>query len=302
MSRSTASKADTKNSPKESVKFWRDPVLRDLEMLHATYITYAFSRHAHEGFGIAILESGAMEFDYRGSKHTAPAGSVVITQPGEMHTGQAATVGGWTYRTLLPASNWLQQALSELTERHSATPYFATPVIHDKRLNRQLISLHRTLENSPCALERESRFLWALAQLIHAHATERPSAKDIGKEHQSVQTVQDYLHSQYAYNISLNELANLVNLKPLRLLRAFRKQIGLPPHAYLNHIRVNRAQKLLVEGWSIIDAALETGFSDQSHLHRHFKKITGLTPGQYAQGVQKRTSQNGHSFSTLHRS
>ena len=286
MSCSTASKPDTQNSPKESVKFWRDPVLRDLEMLHATYVTYAFSRHAHEGFGIAILESGAMEFDYRGSKHTAPAGSIVVTQPGEMHTGQSATAGGWTYRTLLPASIWLQQALDELTEHRSPVPYFATPVIHDKKLNRQLINLHQTLENSPSALERESRFLWGLAQLIHAHATECPSVKGIGKEHQAVQIIQDYLQSQYADNISLNELANLVNLKPLRLLRAFRKQIGLPPHAYLNHIRVNRAQKLLVEGWSIIDAALETGFTDQSHLHRHFKKITGLTPGQYAKGCK----------------
>ncbi len=134
---------------KEQAKFWRDPVLRDLEMLRATYITYAFSRHAHEGFGIAILESGAMEFDYRGSTHTAPAGSIVVTQPGEMHTGQAAEANGWTYRTLLPATGWLQQAVEELTEKPSNVPYFASPVIHDKKLNRHFIHLHRRLEESP---------------------------------------------------------------------------------------------------------------------------------------------------------
>ena len=275
-----------KQTPKEQVKFWRDPVLHDLEMLRATYVTYAFSRHAHEGFGIAILESGAMEFDYRGSTHTAPAGSIVVTQPDEMHTGQAAAESGWTYRTLLPATDWLQQAVEELTEKPSAVPYFASPVIHDTRLNHLLIDLHRTLENSPSALERESRFLWGLAQLIQGYASDRPTVQSIGKEHRAVQKIQDYLQSQYTENISLNELAALVDLKPLRLLRTFRKHIGLPPHAYLNHVRIQQAKQLLLSGWSITDAAAETGFTDQSHLHRHFKKVIGVTPGQYARACK----------------
>ena len=271
---------------KERVKFWRDPVLQDVEMLRATYVNYAFSRHAHEGFGIAIVESGAMAFDYRGGTHTASAGSVVVTQPGEMHTGQAAVENGWTYRTLLPATRWLQQAVEELTEGPSAVPYFASPVIHDAQLNRQLVELHRTLEGSPSALERESRFLWGLAQLIHGYASDRPVASAVGKEHRAVQNIQDYLQSQYTENISLDELAALVNLKPLRLLRTFRKHVGLPPHAYLNHVRIRQAKRLLIQGWSIADAAVETGFTDQSHLHRHFKKTVGVTPGQYARACK----------------
>lgn len=273
-------------STKEHVKFWRDPVLHDLEMLHATYITYAFSRHAHEGFGIAIVESGAMEFEYRGATYIAPAGSVVITHPGEMHTGQAVLETGWTYRTLLPASDWLQQAAEELVERPSAIPYFSSPVIDDKRLNQQLAALHRTLETSPLPLERESSFLWGMAQLVRNYASDRPFVKSVGKEHRAIQQVRDYLMAHYTANISLNDLATLVNLRPLRLLRTFRKHIGLPPHAYLNHVRVHQAKRLLAAGWSITDAALETGFTDQSHLHRHFKKMVGVTPGQYARGCK----------------
>ncbi|MEM9484577.1 MAG: AraC family transcriptional regulator [Cyanobacteria bacterium P01_F01_bin.116] len=275
-----------RTTPKERVKFWRDPVLRGLEMLHATYITYAFSRHAHEGFGIAIVESGVMEFDYRGATHLAPAGSVVITQPGEMHTGHAFVETGWTYRTLLPAVYWFQQAAAELNEQSGAIPYFSSPVIHDQYLNQQLTNLHRTLEFSPSSLEKESRFLWGLTQLIHGYSSNRPQIKSIGQENDAVQLVQDYLNCHYTQNISLNELANLVNLSPFRLLRAFRKQIGLPPHAYLNHVRVHQAKQLLASGDSITDAALATGFADQSHLHRHFKKMVGVTPGQYARGCR----------------
>ncbi|NER81565.1 MAG: AraC family transcriptional regulator [Leptolyngbya sp. SIO1D8] len=276
-------------SAKEFVKFWRDPVLHDLEMLHATYITYAFSRHAHEGFGIAIVEAGAMAFEYRGTTYTAPPGSVVITDPGEMHTGRAVLDTGWTYRTLLPASDWLQQAAAELADRQVAMPHFSSPVIQDLQLNQQLTALHRTLETSPSSLERESRFLWGMAQLVGNYASDRPLVKALGKEHRAVQQVRDYLLAHYTANISLNELAALVNWNPLRLLRVFRKQVGLPPHAYLNHVRVHQARRLLATGWSITDAALETGFVDQSHLHRHFKKMLGLTPGQYVRGCNNST-------------
>jgi AraC-like DNA-binding protein len=271
---------------KEHVKFWRDPVLPDLEMLRATYVTYAFSRHAHEGFGIAIVEAGAMAFEYRGTTYVAPAGSVVVTHPGEMHTGQAAFAKGWTYRTLLPAIDWLQQAADELSDQPKDLPYFSSPVIDNASLNQQFITLHHTLETSPSPLERESCLIKSMAQLICGYASDRPCVKAIGKEHRAVQQVRDYLMAHYRDNISLSELATLVNLRPLRLLRAFRQQIGLPPHAFLNQVRINQARRRLLAGWSIADTAAETGFSDQSHLHRHFKKISGVTPGQYARGCK----------------
>lgn len=179
---------------KEQVKFWRDPALSGLEMLHATYITYSFARHAHEGFGIAIVEAGAMEFDYRGASHIAPAGSVVVTHPDEMHTGHAVLETGWTYRTLLPASDWLQQAAADLSDRRPAKlPYFSSPVIHDRHLNQQLITLHRMLETSPSALERQSRFLWAMAQLIQGYASHTPQAATLGQESWAVSQARDYL-------------------------------------------------------------------------------------------------------------
>lgn len=290
MTRQPGSSVRSNQNGAERVKFWRDPVLHDLEMLHATYVTYAFSRHAHEGYGIAIVERGAMAFDYRGARHVAPAGSVIVTHPGEMHTGQAAIAAGWTYRTLLPASDWLQQAAAELEKPKGEVPYFSQPVIQDVRLNRQLVALHRMLETSPSALERESRFLWEMAQLVSGYAGDRPSAKPIGKEHYAVQQVRDYLQAHYMHNVALKDLASLVNLKPLRLLRVFRKQVGLPPHAYLNYVRVQAAKRLLLADWSIINAALETGFTDQSHLHRHFKRMVGVTPGQYARACRARSS------------
>ena len=71
-------------------------------------------------------------------------------------------------------------------------------------------------------------------------------------------------------------------------MRVFRKVLGLPPHAYLVQVRITQAKKLLASGMAIAEVAAETGFSDQSHLHRHFKRIVGVTPGQYVKGFESR--------------
>lgn len=79
-------------APQETVKFWRDAALSDLEVLRARYVTHSFSRHIHEGYAIGIIEAGTEEFFYRGATHQAHAGELVIIHPGEVHTGHAPRI------------------------------------------------------------------------------------------------------------------------------------------------------------------------------------------------------------------
>lgn len=271
----------------EQTKFWCDPVLDNLEMLRATYVTHTFSRHTHEGYAIGVIESGVEEFTYQGAVHRAPAGSVVVIHPGEVHTGYAGTKAGWTYRMLYPNVTLIQKAVSELVgSGELQLPYFPNPVIHDRQLAAQLQKLHVAIENSTSPLERESRFVWTLAQMLTKYATRRPYAP-IGQEHQVVQHIQDYLKANYINSISLQQLSRIANLKPLRLLRVFRKEVGLPPHTYLVQVRVARAKTLLSMKLPIAQVAADTGFTDQSHLTRHFKRLVGVTPRKYALGCCK---------------
>ena len=262
----------------EQVKFWCDPL--GLELIHATYITHTFSRHTHEGFVIALIEEGVEAFRYRGALHHAPAGSIVVIHPGEVHTGHAGIKSGWTYRTFYPNVALLQKAAAAVAN-HSSIPYFPTPVFQDKRLAAQLRYLHVCLESSASRLEKESRLLWTFAQLVQKRSQIPHFVKPIGKETAVVKRIQDYLNTHYFENISLEQLASIANLKPLRLLRVFRKAVGLPPYAYLVQMRVTHAKHLLVAGMPIAEVAAEIGFTDQSHLTKHFKR-TERTVGGYA--------------------
>ncbi|MBF2048842.1 MAG: AraC family ligand binding domain-containing protein [Leptolyngbya sp. IPPAS B-1204] len=276
-------------APKETVKFWRNPDLGDIELLKATYVTHSFSRHTHDSYAIGVIDAGVEEFTYRGATHRATANSLVIVHPGEVHTGHAGVPSGWQYRMFYPGVELLQQTYAELTDAvltdgHQTIPYFPNPVIQDAELAGQLRRLHHALETASSRLECDSRFVWTFAQLIARHAERRCWIRSIGQEHQAVQQVLRYLRSHYAEAISLDDLAKITNLKPLRLLRLFQREVGLPPHAYLVQLRVKQAKQLIGAGVPIAQAAFDTGFTDQSHLNRHFKRLMGVTPGQYALG------------------
>jgi AraC-like DNA-binding protein len=83
-------------------------------------------------------------------------------------------------------------------------------------------------------------------------------------------------------DVSLSELAGACNLSRFHLARAFTGQYGLPPHAYLNSVRVMHAKRMIRAGTSLTEVAYAVGYCDQSHLNRRFKKVVGVTPSQYA--------------------
>jgi AraC-like DNA-binding protein len=267
---------------REQVKFWRDTAL-GVELLRASYVTHAFSRHTHEGYAIGVIDAGVEEFNYQGATHRAAANQIVIVHPGEVHTGHAGTPAGWAYRMFYPSVELLQ-SIVDLSEVQTI-PYFPNPVIQDPELLEQLRRLHMALEAVDSRLERESRFVWAFAQLVMRFAEHRPCIRPLGRESQAVQQMLQYLNAHVAEAIALTDLAHLTQLTPLRLLRLFQREVGLPPHAYLVQRRVERAKQLLATGMPIAAAAFESGFTDQSHLNRHFKRFVGVTPGQYAAGM-----------------
>jgi len=266
---------------KEQTKFWHAPEIGQVELLKARYITHSFAPHTHEGYAIGVIVYGAEAFIYKRGNYVAPAGSVVVINPGEVHTGHAVDEVGWKYRMIYPEASLLQNIASELKGRPTHIPDFQAAVIDDPELAQALKQLHLTLECSESAIEKEEVFNTVLAQLIIRYADERLAPTAIKNQPQSVQRARQYLEANYHYNISLKDLAHHVNLSPFYLSRVFRKMVGLPPHAYLTQLRIQKAKMLLRLGLPIAQVALNTGFVDQSHLNRHFKRIVGVTPGQY---------------------
>jgi AraC-like DNA-binding protein len=97
----------------------------------------------------------------------------------------------------------------------------------------------------------------------------------------NLEAVRDFLSIHATEEVLLEQLAELSGLTRFQLCRTFREQFGLTPHRYQLHLRIDLGRKLLASGTGTLEAALESGFSSQSHFARHFKRVVGITPGRY---------------------
>jgi len=264
----------------QQVNFWRVQNISDLELIHAHYLNHTFPRHLHEEYVIGIIVRGVEAINYRGMVYVAPVGSLILINPGELHSNYSINGRGFTYRMFYPSTRLLKQINFDVTGKEDS-PLFSTPVIKQSDIFHSLLRLHIKLEHTNSALEQESEFISVMARLIARHASADITSLPFISEHRYIKIAREYLESHYTENVSLRQLASISNISPFHLLRTFHEEIGLPPFEYQTQLRISHAKKLLRDGWSIAETAAESGFADQSHLTRHFKRIVGITPGKY---------------------
>jgi AraC-like DNA-binding protein len=267
----------------EVARYWQHAAVAGVDLLRARFITHRYGRHAHQTYTFGLIEAGVEEFDYGGTLLRAAEGAVALLDPEVVHTGHAATPAGWTYRVLYPEVSVVTEVAEQLGWPRG-TPRFPQTVLYDARSAAMLRSAHQAAEHGD-RLASTSLLTAALAGLLRAHAADGPAvvrdATGAGRAPTAVRTVCELLHERLAEPPSLAELAALTGLSQFALLRAFRAQTGLPPHAYLNQLRVRRARSLLDDGLPATEVAAVTGFADQAHLTRHFKRVVGVPPGAY---------------------
>jgi AraC-like DNA-binding protein len=269
---------------KEWTKIAHHPQL-DVGLLHAYYVQHAYPRHSHDYYVISLIERGRQSFTHQGTKHSTPPGGVILINPEAVHTGEAADEGGFELRSLYPSASLMETAVFELTG-HRALPFFKEVRVDHPWATHSVLSLHKAILEGAEMLECESRILWTMAQLINRYADLGSTEPHVGKEKKAIEQVRHYIEEHFAESIALKTLAEHVALSPYYLLRAFRAEVGMPPYTYLESVRIRHTQRLIQTGRPLADVAAEVGFSSQSHMTRQFKKIIGVTPGQYAQQVR----------------
>lgn len=242
-------------------------------------IMQKFPIHFHEYYVIGFIEKGQRFLSCKNKEYTIEPGDLLLFNPRDNHACEQIDGKTLDYRCINIQPEIMSKAVFEITGKEYL-PYFTPPVVFHCELVAVLRELHQIVMEEERDFRKEELFFFLLEQLIDEYTEQ---SVPTGNTEQSVEAkaICEFLENHYMENVTLDNLCKLTGRSKYYLLRSFTKQMGISPYSYLETLRIDKAKKMLEQGVSPIDVALQTGFTDQSHFSNFFKKFIGLTPKQY---------------------
>ena len=251
---------------------------RPWTVFHQTYSICNIDTFTDES---GIESPGEAEWAYRGRQHRAPARSLMLLEPGEVHYN-TRTPPPCTFSVVLIDPSIVSTIAVESNLRPN--PHLKEAASFDPKLYRAFVRFHAALAKQTSLLHRQSLLMNCIGALLSAHG-ERNIRPFANPGRRRLQRARDFLEQHSEENVSLDHVATVAGLSRFHFLRSFTREFGIPPHAYQINLRADRVRILLKAGVPL--NTIESGFSDQSHLIRHFRRAFGVTPGQYLAMLRK---------------
>lgn len=288
MPRSTWTEEDAIDRPQHirepAVRVWRPPGLAGVVLMSGATSSYEVSSYAEYVFG--TVEDSTMRVRRGRSRYDVGPGDLVAWDPSGSHGARTPADRPWSAHIAVVELAALRDLLEDPDESWSGPVAFPEPIVADRLVVEQFRRCRAVLVGAAPALEQETAMaLWLRLLVQRSGDRPRPPSPRPGRDRRAVGVARDVLESAPGGNVSLDELAAAAGIGKFRLVRSFAAEFGVPPHRYHLGVRLARARRALEAGRSSADAAASTGFADQSHLHRHFRRSTGMTPAAYARAV-----------------
>jgi AraC-like DNA-binding protein len=270
------------------MRFWRPDspsVAGMLRVEQEDRLRTTYSEH----FVVVVVYEGAFDGWYRGKLRNHVAGAVKLKEPGEVHR-DVRVHAPFTLQGAELSRETVAAAATLLGVR--APVQFKAPGVGD-RATRLAFAMHAALVRPDAPeLERTTLVAETLAELLCDGSRSRASRGE--RAPRAVRLARAFLHDAVADKVTLDDLAAHAGLDKFHLVRAFRTEVGLPPYEYLTHVRVWKAKELLRRGARVAEAAQAVGFYDESQLHRHFRRIVGITPGSFSRSFADGAGKSQH--------
>ena len=252
---------------------WRPPVPGVAEILHARFLDHAYPPHVHGVWTLLVVDTGAVRYELDRTPHGASPTAVTILPPYVVHDGRPATRDGFRKRVIYLEPDVLgTELIGAAADR---------PTIEDRLLRRRIHQLDVVLSTPGETLEAESRLALVVDRLrMHlsgsAPVDRGPDAARLASD------LRELLDQRIESGVRLEDAAAQFETSATHLVRSFTAAYGLPPHAYLTGRRIEQARRLLLTGLAPAQVATASGFYDQAHLNRHFRRYLGTTPARFA--------------------
>ena len=258
-------------------RFFADPRLPFVEARVSRQSNRTFKPHLHPGLSVGVVAEGEISYQVGSARHLLQPGSLALINPETLHACNQQDAAPRSYCMLYLHIDWctaLQQSLWQVP--HFVPLSFA--LLKDEALYQQYLRAFDILMDEEHLLVKEQHLVELMETIFLRACVPATPVRPVAAR---IEALKQLLSRDLTEDLSLAVLAERLGLNGCTLIRQFKEATGLPPHAYRMNCRINQARLLLQQGWDIGDTALECGFFDQSHFHRHFKSMTTVTPREY---------------------
>ncbi|MCM1212073.1 MAG: AraC family transcriptional regulator [Blautia sp.] len=241
-------------------------------------IVQPFPNHFHEHYVIGFVEDGERTLSCRNKEYSIGKGNVILFNPGDNHACVQSDEGTFDYRGFNISKGVMLDLVEEVTGKREL-PGFSENVIYDDEITCYLRPLHEMVMRGASDFAKEENLLFLISSLIQNYG--QPFESCVSECRREIEKACEFMRQRYHERIYLDQICRYAGLSKSTLLRAFTKSKGITPYRYLETIRINEAKTLLEKGIQPMEAAIQTGFSDQSHFTNYFSRFIGLAPGVY---------------------
>lgn len=265
-------------------RIWWSSLVPDLGVIWARDHDHTYPAHIHDCVELIWIHSGRADFTCRGVCYPLKAGDLCLMAPNELHHTQAPPGERCTVSLIHVPSNLYWPVVDELTRQKRRIDLAPVHVVRAEAMGFPLLLMLESLIQST-AYDKVSGWLMRLLEAILVTPHGYTAARLEGTYwHPAVRQAREAIAEHADAPINVQDIARQVGLNVRYFISLFKEGTGLSPHQYQIAMRVDRARNLIQDQQvPLSEVAVCAGFSDQSHLNRHFKRSYGYTPGGFRQ-------------------
>lgn len=250
-----------------------------VERIEAWFGSHGYDPHRHDTYSIGRTLSGVQSFHYKGSLRHGVPGNTLVLHPDEVHDGMAGTDAGFRYRMAYIDPSLIQNVLGG-----EPLPFIAGGLSSDPRLYHASEVFVQAVDH-PLEMLEEQDALYDLAIALRAVAGKPRGRKRL--DYRSAERARAFIMEHLHVGITLEMLEHATGRERWSLSRDFRALYGTSPYRFVMLRRLDCFRRLILNGLTLVDAALAAGFHDQSHMTRQFTRCFGVPPLRWLERLQR---------------